>query len=81
MEEQKQGVSIIGGINGDFYYLENGIPIGLLIQNGKLISYSNTKWNAVGFKQDGSVVIDMPNLECSQPTAEIIASVILIRPE
>jgi exopolysaccharide biosynthesis protein len=63
MEEQKQGVSIIGGINGDFYYLENGIPIGLLIQNGKLISYSNTKWNAVGFKQDGSVVIDMPNLE------------------
>lgn len=63
IEEQKQGVSIIGGINGDFYYLENGIPIGLLIQNGRLISYSNTKWNAVGFNTDGSVTIDMPNLE------------------
>ncbi len=63
IEEQKQEVSIIGGINGDFYYLENGVPIGLSVQNGKLISYSNTKWNAVGFNQDGTVIIDMPNLE------------------
>jgi len=63
IEEQKQGVSIIGGINGDFYYLENGVPIGLCVQNGKLISYSNTKWYAVGFNQDGSVIIDMPNFE------------------
>ena len=63
IEEQRQGVSIIGGINGDFYYLENGVPIGLLIQNGKLISYSNTKWNAVGFNQNGTVVIGMPNIE------------------
>jgi len=63
IEEQKQGVSIIGGINGDFYYLENGIPIGLCVQNGKLISYSNTKWYAVGFNHDGSVIMDMPNFE------------------
>ncbi len=63
IEETKQGVSIIGGINGDYYYLENGVPIGLLIQNGKLISYSNTKWNAIGFNKDGSVVIDAPNLD------------------
>ena len=63
IEEQKLGASIIGGINGDFYYLENGVPIGLSVKNGKLISYSNTKWYAVGFNQDGSVIIDMPNLE------------------
>lgn len=63
MEETNQGVSIIGGINGDYYYLETGVPIGLLIQNGRLISYSNTKWSAIGFNNDGSVVIDMPNIE------------------
>ena len=63
IEEQNQGVSIIGGINGDFYYTENGVPIGLLVQNGRLISYSNTKWNAVGFNEDGTVIIDMPNFE------------------
>ena len=61
--EEEKGVSIIGGINGDFYYVDTGIPIGLLVQNGRLISYSNTKWNAVGFNADGSVVMDMPNIE------------------
>ncbi|MGI6623482.1 MAG: phosphodiester glycosidase family protein [Acetivibrionales bacterium] len=63
IEETRQGVSIIGGINGDYYYLENGVPIGLLIQNGRLISYSNTKWCAIGFNNDGSVVIDAPNID------------------
>jgi len=63
IEENRLGVSIIGGINGDFYYLENGVPIGLLIQNGRLVSYSNTKWNAIGFNSDGSVVIDTPNID------------------
>lgn len=63
IEETRQGVSIIGGINGDYYYLENGVPIGLLIQNGRLVSYSTTKWNAIGFNRDGSVVIDSPNIE------------------
>ena len=36
IEEQNQGVSIIGGINGDFYYTENGVPIGLLVQTAGL---------------------------------------------
>jgi len=27
--EEEQGLSIIGGINGDFYYVDTGIPIGL----------------------------------------------------
>jgi len=63
IEENRLGVSIIGGINGDFYYLENGVPIGLLIENGRLVSYSNTKWNAIGFNSDGSVVIDTPNID------------------
>lgn len=65
IEETRQGVSIIGGINGDFYYVETGIPIGLLIQDGRIVSYSNTKWNAIGFNRDGSVVIDTPNIEMS----------------
>ena len=66
--EEEQGLSIIGGINGDFYYVDTGIPIGLLVQNRRLISYSNTDWNAVGFNADGSVVIDKPNIEMSFTT-------------
>ncbi len=60
---EQQGVNVIGGINGDFYYVNTGIPIGMMIQDGKLISYSTTKWNAIGFKEDGSVVIGGPELE------------------
>jgi len=60
---EQQGVSVIGGINGDFYHLNNGIPVGILIQDGRLISHSTTEWNAIGFKEDGSVVIGSPQIE------------------
>lgn len=63
IEEQRQGVSVIGGINGDFYYVDSGIPIGLLIQNGRLISHSDSAWSAVGFKDDGTVIIDVPSIK------------------
>jgi exopolysaccharide biosynthesis protein len=65
LEETRNGVSIIGGINGDYYNLETGVSIGLLIQNGRIVSYSNNGWNAVGFKNDGSVIIGVPNIEMS----------------
>lgn len=64
MKVEQEGVSVIGGINGDFYYLETGIPIGIMIKDGRLVSYSSTEWNAIGFKKDGSVVIGRrPDLE------------------
>jgi len=60
---EQEGVKVIGGINGDFYYVETGIPIGMMIQNGRLVSYSTTKWNAIGFREDGTVHIGEPLLE------------------
>lgn len=60
---EQEGVNVIAGINGDFYYVETGIPIGMMIQNGRLVSYSTTKWNAIGFKKDGSVHLGEPQLE------------------
>lgn len=70
--EQQQGVSVIGGINGDYYHLANGVPVGLLIQNGRLISCSTTNWRAIGFREDGSVFIGSPKFEMK---AEINESV------
>jgi len=60
---EAQGYMVIGGINGDFYNLSNGVPIGLVIKDGKLISNNSTKWAAIGFRSDGSVVVGMPSLE------------------
>lgn len=62
-DAEAQGYMVIGGINGDFYNLNNGVPIGLMIKDGKLISNNSTKWAAIGFRKDGSVVIGVPSLE------------------
>lgn len=59
---ENQGLSIIGGINGDFYNISNGVPIGIAIKDGRLVSNSATPWNAIGFKEDGSVVIGSPKI-------------------
>ena len=62
-DAEAQGYMVIGGINGDFYNLNNGVPIGLMIKDGRLISNNATKWGAIGFKSDGSVVIGVPGIE------------------
>lgn len=66
------GYTVIGGVNGDFFQVDSGVPVGLTIQNGKLIGangqswhaegISKESWNAVGFKKDGSTVIGNPNV-------------------
>ena len=62
-DAEAQGYMVIGGINGDFYNLSNGVPIGLMIKDGKLISNNATRWGAIGFKSDGSVVIGIPGIQ------------------
>lgn len=67
-----KGYTVIGGINGDFFQMDSGVPVGLTVQNGKLISANGkgwnaegTKkehWNAFGLKKDGSVVIGNPDI-------------------
>ncbi len=58
---EKQGVKVIGGINGDFYNLTTSVPIGVVITDGRIISSNNPGWNGIGFKEDGSVVIGAPD--------------------
>ncbi len=58
---EKQGVKVIGGINGDFYNLTTAVPIGVVVTDGRLISSNNPGWNGIGFKEDGSVVLGAPD--------------------
>lgn len=69
----EDGYTVIGGINGDFFQVDSGVPVGLTVQNGKLIGANGvgwnaegTKeefWNALGFKKDGTAVIGNPDIE------------------
>lgn len=57
---QNQGKSVLGGTNADFFVMSTGIPIGLVIDSGELIS-SDAWQYAVGFKKDGTAVLGRPD--------------------
>ena len=40
---ENQGHTVIGGTNADFFVMSSGIPIGLVIDQGELISSDNRK--------------------------------------
>lgn len=61
---ENQGKKVIGGTNADFFVMSSGIPIGLVIDEGELIS-SDAWQYAVGFKADGTAVMGRPTMNMS----------------
>ena len=61
---ERQGLSVIGGTNADFFVMSSGIPIGLVIDEGELIS-SDAWQYAVGFQADGTAVMGRPTMGMS----------------
>lgn len=60
-ELEAQGKRVVSGINGDYYVLATGAPLGMVITDGVLRSSSS--WHlAVGFREDGSAFIGTPDL-------------------
>ncbi len=58
---EAQGYRVVAGINGDYYYTGSGIPMGLLVTDGVIRSGYNYTW-AVGFMEDGTVIMGDPKL-------------------
>ncbi len=61
---EKQGKHVIAGINGDYYIMANYEPLGIVVQEGKLLS-SDAGNYAVGFYEDGGAVFGKPALSLS----------------
>lgn len=59
--ESEKGYNVIGGVNGDFFSLYTGIPMGALIQDGRIIS-DDDKNNAVGFTYNGETIFGDPGI-------------------
>ncbi len=51
--------TVIGGVTGDFFNMENGIPVGTYIRDGEVVSRGAAR-PVVGFKDDGGVVFGHP---------------------
>lgn len=61
-ELEEEGYRVVAGINGDFYNVSTGLPIGLVVTEGQLRS-NDAGYYAVGFKKDGSAVIGKPGIK------------------
>ncbi len=64
---ENKGYTIVAGINGDFFNMSTGVPMGVVITDGIIRSSDNARY-AVGFYDDGTAIIGKPaikiNLSC-----------------
>lgn len=63
-ELEEQGYRVVAGINGDFYNVGNGLPIGIVVTEGRLRS-SDAGYYAIGFRADGTAVLGKPGVKVS----------------
>ena len=55
------GYRVVAGINGDYYYTGNGVPMGMIVTDGILRTGYNHTW-AIGFREDGTAMVGDPKL-------------------
>jgi len=77
-DADKPGNRVIAGINGDFYDMSSGVPLGMFMGGGKLLVSPPDDWYAFGLKADGSTLYGpSPKLEktltIGDKTAELSA--------
>lgn len=58
---EADGKRVLGGINGDYYVVATGAPLGMVVTDGVLRSSSSYHY-ALGFYADGSAFIGQPEL-------------------
>ena len=63
------GKRVVGGINGDFYSMQTGVPIGIMIQDGEILT-SDAGSAAIGIRADGSYIMGVPSVRMTLHRAE-----------
>lgn len=58
---ENEGKRVLGGINGDYFVMATGAPLGMVVTDGVLRSSSSYHY-ALGFRADGSAFIGKPEL-------------------
>ncbi|PAQ13805.1 hypothetical protein CD798_13335 [Bacillaceae bacterium SAOS 7] len=61
------GHTVVGAVNADFYNMSNGIPIGAVIQDGKVLKTGSSE--SFGVKDTGEAIIGYPKPSFSLKTA------------
>ena len=61
---ESQGYRVVAGMNGDFFNVGNGLPIGIVVTEGNLRS-SDAGYYAIGFRADGTAILGKPSVAVS----------------
>ena len=61
---EEDGYRVVAGINGDFYNVSTGLPIGMVVTEGLLRS-SDAGYYAIGFRADSSAILGKPGVKVS----------------
>lgn len=51
------GEQVVAGVNSDFYDTATGVPIGVIVKNGRIIKDGGKGWKFFGILKDGTPVI------------------------
>lgn len=63
------GYHVLAAVNSDFFFTGSGIPTGMTVQNGILVT-SDGSWNAVGILENGKAFADTPGLKLTLTTGD-----------
>ena len=61
-ELEARGWRVVAGINGDYYGVKHGVPLGSTMAEGELRNCNGDPYYAVGFRADGTAIIGDPKL-------------------
>ena len=65
---EEQGLRVVAGINGDYYGVTNGVPLGSVMTQGVLRVAAAGNY-AAGFRADGTAVLGAPELKLRAESA------------
>lgn len=68
---EAQGYRVVAGINGDYYYTSNGVPMGMVVTDGILRTGYNQTW-AIGFLEDGTAIMGDPKLSVNMTYTHMV---------
>lgn len=72
---EAQGYRVVAGINGDYYYTSNGVPMGMVVTDGILRTGYNQTW-AIGFLEDGTAIMGDPKLSVTMTYTHTVTEVV-----
>lgn len=58
---EQEGLRVVAGVNGGYYGVSHGVPLGPTMANGELQNAAPENY-AVGFRADGSAILGAPEL-------------------